>query len=132
MEKSIVKKTAFMGVIIGSAILATTAMAGIKSNIYIEKNDAFLLGGSQPKAFNVRGQNTGPVAVKVMMRPQGKDIKSDVFIATIAPGAKFSQDFAQKQIAVFRNTSNNDTAIVKVRVTGFTKGLGMRYQLPKK
>jgi hypothetical protein len=113
--------------ILGVAALAFTASAAISSNVYIKKNDAFLLGGTQPEAFKVSGTNTGPVAVQVLARYDG----SDTEIATIAPGAKFKQDFAKSEIAILRNTSGTQTAIVKVRITGYTKGLGMRYELPQ-
>ncbi|WP_162789452.1 hypothetical protein [Altererythrobacter sp. ZODW24] len=115
------------GGILGAAVLAVTgisAAAAISSNVYIQKDEAFLLGGTQKSNFTVKGTNTGPVAVKVLARSYG----SDNDIATVQPGAKFKQVFVKGEIAVLQNTSSAQTASVKVRVTGYTKGLGMRYE----
>lgn len=98
--------------------------AAINSNLLIEKGQSFLLGGSQPSAFRVRGTNSGPVAVQVLARSEGKDTA----IATIKAGGTVDQSFAKGEIAVLRNTSRSQDARMKLRVTGYTSGLGMRYE----
>ena len=105
--------------------LATGSLhAAINSNLTIKKGKTFLLGGSQPDAFRVRGTNTGPFAVAVFARKDSEDTA----IATVTPGSAFDQSFAKGEIAVFRNTSNARDAVVKVRVTGYTRNLGMSYE----
>ena len=102
---------------------AATALAAINSNLSIEPAQTFILGGGQRGAFTVSGENTGPVAVEVLAR----DDTGDTAVATLAPGARFEQPFARGEGALLRNTSRTATAQVKVRVTGDTGNLGMRY-----
>ena len=109
---------------IGALAATSGAFAAINSNVYIDARETFLLGGSQPGAFSVKGENKGKVAVEVLAREDGET----TLIATIAPGERFKQNFAQGEGALLRNTSEDARAHVKVRVTGTTRNLGMRYE----
>lgn len=105
----------------GAALGAVAAGAAINSNLSIEAGQTFVLGGGQRGAFAVKGANTGPVAVEVLAR----DGDTRTAIATVAPGAEFSHDFARGEAALLRNTSDAEAARVKVRITGSTGNLGM-------
>lgn len=107
-----------------AALGASAAVAAINSNLYIEPAKTFVLGGGQRGAFTVSGENLGSVAVEVLARDDG----ADSVIATIAPGERFEQPFARGEGALLRNTSRSQQAHVKVRVTGSTGNLGMRYE----
>ena len=114
--------TATLGVV--AALTATAAAAAINSNLYIEPAKTFVLGGGQPGAFTVSGENKGAVAVEILAQEDG----SATFIARVAPGERFEQDFARGEAALLRNSSEREQAHVKVRVTGYTRSLGMRYE----
>ncbi|MDA9918302.1 hypothetical protein N9D37_00235 [Erythrobacter sp.] len=126
--KSRTARAAVFGSGIGIAALgvfaATNAVAAISSNVYIDARETFVLGGKQPGAFTVKGQNKGNVTVEVLAQSDG----SSTLIAAIAPGDRFEQNFAGGEGALLRNTSTRAKAHVKVRVTGMTKNLGMGYE----
>lgn len=113
---------------LAAALLAgPSAFAAINSNLTIDPGKTFVLGGGQSGAFTVSGENTGNVAVIVLAR----DDEGDTELATIAPGESFKQPFARSEGALLRNTSANTRARVKLRVTGDTGDLAMRY-IPEK
>ena len=118
-------KTTLVGLAsIGVALSATSAAAAIGSNVYIDANETFVLGGKQPGAFAVRGQNKGSVRVEIY----AEDDEKRVLLTTLEPGERFNADFAQGEGALLRNTSSAERAHVKVRITGTTSNLGMGYR----
>nr|WP_298928725.1 hypothetical protein [uncultured Erythrobacter sp.] len=121
-------RAAILGSVLGLGVIgafaATNTAAAISSNVYIDARETFVLGGKQPGAFTVKGQNKGKVTVEVLAQSDG----DATLIATIAPGERFKQGFAKGEGALLRNTSTDARAHVKVRVTGTTKNLGMGYE----
>ena len=115
---------AALGLAAVAAVSATAAAAAISSNVYIDARKTFVLGGKQPGAFSVKGQNKGSVRVEVLAQADG----AAILVASVEPGQKFDYDFAKGEGALLRNTSTQARAHVKVRVTGATKNLGMGYE----
>jgi len=113
-----------LGLLAASA-LAAAANAAINSNLQIEPGQTFELGGGQEGSFTVTGRNTGPVAVEVL--GQGEGAAASVMRATVAPGASLKASFASGEMALLRNTSNRETATLKLKITGDTEALGMGY-----
>ncbi len=117
-------KPALIGLAAAASLVgATSALAAISSNVYIEASKSFKLGGGQKGAFSVRGQNRGSVTVEVFASADG----TDSFVAEVEPGEKFRHDFADGEAALLRNMSDNAKAHVKVKVTGKTRSLYMGY-----
>jgi hypothetical protein len=115
-----------LGVIgtVGAAFTASSSLAAINSNLYIEARKTFVLGGEQDGAFRVRGQNKGEVTVEVFASESGEN----TLVATAKPGDRFEAYFESGEGALLRNTSATAQAYVKVRVTGSTSNLGMSYE----
>ena len=109
---------------LATAATATSAAAAIGSNVYIDARQTFVLGGAQPGAFTVRGQNKGDVTVEVFAAEDGER----VLVAVVEPGERFNADFARGEGALLRNTSAEARAHVRVRITGMTRNLGMGYE----
>ncbi|MEL7188225.1 MAG: hypothetical protein AAGK17_01630 [Pseudomonadota bacterium] len=124
LSRTPVKLAAIGVVVLSAAIAAPIASAAISSNVYIDAKETFVLGGQQPGAFTVKGQNKGNVTVEVFASDQDET----VLVAKLEPGERFKADFAQGEAAWLRNTSQAAKAHVKVRVTGTTSNLGMGYQ----
>lgn len=119
------KRTSIVATVgIAAFAIAPIASAAISSNVYIDAQETFVLGGKQPGAFTVKGQNKGDVTVEVFASEEGEN----TLVATIAPGDRFKADFAQGEAAWLRNTSASARAHVRVRITGATSNLGMGYQ----
>lgn len=105
---------------IGAALHAGT----INSNLQIEPGQTFELGGRQEGGFAVTGTNTGPVAVVVLSKADGA---AAVERGTVAPGGVVDAQIAPGEMALLRNTSDNKTARLKLKITGDTSSLGMTY-----
>ncbi|MEQ8411395.1 MAG: hypothetical protein RIB52_07555 [Erythrobacter sp.] len=120
LAKAVLSALALAG---GAGLVAVAASAAINSNLAIEAGQTFVLGGGQRGAFSVSGENVGPVAVEVLAR----DGEERVSVGTVAPGVEFQHDFARGEAALLRNTSQEQGARVKVRITGSTGNLGMGY-----
>jgi hypothetical protein len=114
--------------VMGAALLCSwgAVQAGvINSNLQIEAGETFELGGGQEGAFTVTGRNTGPVAVEVLGKAEGAE--AGVSRGTVAPGGDVKANFAAGEMALLRNTSNNQTARLKLKSSGDTSSLGMSY-----
>jgi hypothetical protein len=118
-----------------AALLVATAAGGsaiatqsFQSTTFIEPDKAFLLGGGQPGAFTVTGRNAGPAAVTVFVERNGQRDS----VTTIAPGAKVDAEFPKGAMAIFRNQSSRESAVLKVTLRGQTSGLGMRYEAARR
>jgi hypothetical protein len=107
-----------------TAFTGCASFAALNSETYIEPSKAFKLGGGQPGAFTVAGRNAGDVPVSVFVEANGRRDS----VTTIAPGAPVDAAFPAGAMAVFRNTSTERGARVKIRVTGDIASLGMRYE----
>ena len=110
-----------------AAALSLTAVAEagtINSNLQIEAGKTFELGGGQEGGFVVTGTNTGPVAVVVLGRREGG---APEVRGTVQPGGKVDAKFAAGEMALLRNTSGQQMARLKLKVTGDTSSLGMTY-----
>jgi hypothetical protein len=108
-----------------SATLAIAAEAGtINSNLQIEAGQTFVLGGGQEGSFAVTGRNTGPVAVVVLAQREGAPVTER---GTVAPGGSVDARFAPGETALLRNASGTQMARLKLKITGDTSSLGMRY-----
>jgi hypothetical protein len=114
-----------------ASILALGALAGeaaqagrINSGLQIEPGKTFELGGGQEGGFVVTGKNTGPVAVVVLGKAPGASAAAR---GTVAPGGKVEARFAAGEMALLRNTSDGQTARLKLTITGDTAALGMSY-----
>jgi hypothetical protein len=113
---------------LGCAMLGTwgAVQAGeINSNLQIEAGQTFELGGGQEGGFIVTGRNTGPVAVEVLGKVEGA--QTSVSRGTVAPGGDVKASFAAGEMALLRNTSNSQTARLKLKISGDTSSLGMSY-----
>ncbi len=111
--------------VLGFAIIAVmTACASLTSTTTIEPGKAFRLGGGQAGAFDVRGTNTGPVAIVVFSELDGKRDR----VLTLAPGAPVDARFPKSAMAIFMNTSSTRPATVAIKVTGDIGALGMSYE----
>lgn len=107
------------------ALPASGAAAGeINSQLQIEAGQTFELGGGQEGGFLVTGRNTGPVAVEVLGKVQGKPA---TVRGIVAPGGSVEARFAPGEMALLRNASGRQMARLKLKVTGDTAGLGMTY-----
>lgn len=107
------------------AAFSVAALAGtINSNLRIEPGETFELGGGQEGGFVVTGTNTGPVAVVVLSKGEGK---AAVEVGTVAPGGAVDATIAPGAAALLRNTSARQTARLKLTITGDTSSLGMSY-----
>jgi len=110
-----------------AAALSLTAVAEagtINSNLQIEAGKTFELGGGQEGGFVVTGTNTGPVAVVVLGRREGR---APEVRGTVQPGGALDARFAPGEMALLRNTSGQQMARLKLKVTGDTSSLGMTY-----
>ena len=113
--------------VILAAALSLTAVAEagtINSNLQIEAGKTFELGGGQEGGFVVTGTNTGPVAVVVLGRREGR---APEVRGTVQPGGALDARFAPGEMALLRNTSGQQMARLKLKVTGDTSSLGMTY-----
>jgi hypothetical protein len=97
----------------------------INSNLQIEAGETFELGGGQKGGFTVTGRNTGPVAVEVLGKAEGAE--AGVIRGTVAPGGDVNATFGAGEMALLRNTSNSQTARLKLKISGDTSSLGMSY-----
>lgn len=128
-SRSSIAKAAVVAVGAAAALgVASQALAAISSNVYIEPGATFVLGGAQPGDFAVRGQNRGDVTVEVYVREDGANGPRDTLISTVEPGGRFDAGFVEGEGALLRNTSGDARAHVRVRITGTTRNLGMRYE----
>lgn len=118
---------ALIGLMSAIGLVAVTPAAGgtINSNLQIEAGETFLLGGGQQGGFSVTGRNSGPVAVEVLGQAEGA--AAPVVRGTVAPGGEVKADFAPGEMALLRNTSGARGARLKLRISGDTSALGMRY-----
>lgn len=113
---------------LGAALLCGwgAVQAGeINSNLQIEAGETFELGGGQEGGFTVTGRNTGPVAVEVLGKAEGSQAR--VSRGTVAPGGEVKASFGAGEMALLRNTSSNQTARLKLKISGDTAALGMSY-----
>jgi hypothetical protein len=101
----------------------TSAIAAINSNLSIPPRESFILGGGQANGFNVSGRNTGPVAIEIY----AGEANTQRFIGRVEPGQSVVQKFRAQESAVLKNTSSTLRGEIKLRITGQTSGLGMRY-----
>ena len=113
--------------IVGLALAGLTPALGgtINSNLQIEGGKTFELGGGQEGGFTVTGQNTGPVAVEVLAKPEGGVA---TMRGTVAPGGAVDARFAAGEMALLRNTSATRMATLKLKISGDTAALGMSYK----
>jgi hypothetical protein len=114
--------------VMGAALLCSwgAVQAGeINSNLQIEAGETFELGGGQQGGFTVTGRNTGPVAVEVLGKAEGA--QASVSRGTVAPGGDVKASFGAGEMALLRNTSNSQTARLKLKISGDTSSLGMSY-----
>ena len=113
---------------VGAALLCGwgAVQAGeINSNLQIEAGKTFELGGGQKGSFTVTGRNTGSVAVEVLGKAEGEAER--VSRGTVAPGGDVKASFGAGEMALLRNTSTNQTARLKLTISGDTSLLGMSY-----
>lgn len=113
---------------LGCAMLGTwgAVQAGeINSNLQIEAGQTFELGGGQEGGFTVTGRNTGSVAVEVLGKAEGAN--AGVSRGTVAPGGDVKASFGPGEMALLRNTSERETAQLKLKISGDTSALGMSY-----
>ena len=104
-------------------LLPLLTIAGtIHSNLFIEPDMQFILGGDQRGAFKVAAKNVGAVPVEIRERPLGGGTFGKV---TLAPGQSGVLKFAVGSTAVLLNPSGSK-ANLDLIITGDTK-LGMTY-----
>lgn len=115
---------ALTGLVSITALTAVGQAGEINSNLAIEAGQTFELGGGQAGRFVVNGRNTGPVAVEVLTKAAGKDA---VMLGTVAPGGAVDARVGSGETALLRNTSDRETARLKLRISGDTAALGMTY-----
>lgn len=102
----------------------TLAPAKLHSHLLIDAGKQFLLGGGQPGAFTVKGQNVGPVAVVVREEPRtGPAIAR----GTLAPGTTARLKFAAGSTARLSNLGARQ-AVLELDVTGDVAQLRMTYE----
>jgi hypothetical protein len=103
---------------------AATQAGEINSDLQIEPGQTFELGGGQPGGFTVKGRNSGTVVVAVLgKRPDGQSVER----GTVAPGGAVDARFAPGEMALLRNTSDVETARLRLVISGDTSSLGMTY-----
>ena len=125
MPFKIVRPASVMATALALAALGAAVQAGtINSNLQIEPGQTFELGGGQEGGFVVTGTNTGPVAVVVLSKAEGA---AAVERGTVAPGGAVDARIAPGEMALLRNTSDDKTARLKLKITGDTSSLGMSY-----
>ena len=125
MPFKIFRPTSVLATALALTALGAAVQAGtINSNLQIEPGQTFELGGGQEGGFVVTGTNTGPVAVVVLSKAEGA---AEVARATVAPGGAVDAQIAPGEMALLRNTSDQKTATLKLKVTGDTSSLGMSY-----
>ncbi len=107
-----------------ATLAACTTFGSITSETTIEPGKSFRLGGGQRGAFAVRGTNAGRVPVSVFVERSGKRDS----VTTVAPGGAIDAEFPSSAMAIFRNSSAAASAVVRIKVTGATSGLGMGYE----
>lgn len=114
----------WLGAAAALAIAGTAVSAGeITSGLQIEAGQTFELGGGQQGGFTVTGRNTGPVAVVVLAKGEG----AAVVKGRVEPGANVDAAFGPGEMALLRNTSDTQTARLKLKIRGDTSSLGMTY-----
>ena len=105
-------------------LLPLLTIAGtIHSNLFIEPDKQFILGGDQRGAFKVAAKNVGAVPVEIRERPLGGGTFGK---ATLAPGQSGVLKFAAGSTAVLLNPSGTK-ANLDLIITGDTK-LVMTYE----
>lgn len=120
-----VRPASVMATALALAALGAAVQAGtINSNLQIEPGQTFELGGGQEGGFVVTGTNTGQVAVVVLSKAEGA---AAVERGTVAPGGAVDARIAPGEMALLRNTSDDKTARLKLKITGDTSSLGMSY-----
>ncbi|WP_301751229.1 hypothetical protein [uncultured Erythrobacter sp.] len=125
MPFKIVRPASVLAAALSLAALGAAVQAGtINSNLQIDPGQTFELGGGQEGGFVVTGTNTGPVAVVVLSKADGA---AAVERGTVAPGGAVDARIAPGEMALLRNTSDEKTATLKLKVTGDTSSLGMSY-----
>lgn len=116
--------SALMGALMLTAAAPAAQAGTINSNLEIEAGQTFELGGGQEGGFVVTGTNTGPVAVVVLGKAEGKAAAER---GTVGPGGKVDASFGPGETALLRNTSDQQTARLKLKIAGDTSSLGMNY-----
>lgn len=104
------------------ACAAATACGGTSQN-QIDGGKTFLLGGEQRSAVFVEGRNVGAVPVEILKELKGQRTP----LITVAPGQTFEAVFEAGEIAMLRNTSASEQAVVKVTFNRDVSQLSMRY-----
>jgi hypothetical protein len=108
------------------AVLAVSAICGPvqagTSYTQIPPGQTFLVGGEQRQPIGIDGINTGTVAVEVLRGQAG----IQTTVKTVAPGERFSAEFAAGETAMLRNTSSNQRARLTLQVANLMS-LSMRY-----
>lgn len=121
--------TAMIAFVVGVVALAPVVFDQKGSNLTIDADGTFLLGGGQSGAFAVRGTNTGTASVLLSARPAASALgedrgegegEADRALLTIGPGADFDQRFALGETALLHNNSATRDAELDVRVRGYS------------
>lgn len=107
-----------------ASLSLTLAPTKLHSHLLIDAGKQFLLGGGQPGAFTVRGQNVGPVPVDVREEPRSGPA---IGRGTLAPGATARLKFAAGATARLINRGTKQ-AVLELDVTGDTGQLRMTYE----
>jgi hypothetical protein len=101
---------------------ACAALAG-NSQTQIDGGQTFVLGGEQRTPVFVEGRNVGTVPIEVIKQAKGERMP----LQTVAPGQAFSATFGAGEMAMLRNTSPTQRAVVKVSFNRDVSELSMRY-----